>query len=234
MIMRQSTEFDGKISFAFDEKVSNDPESQPIPLQSRPSRLACWELPRRTRSKRTLTTRRQVACVCASISPGTNAQAMLLLPSTLCRAHGEVWPLFYEPLVSGGNLLGVWVLPEEYRKIGFVWEMDTGKCFGIERRAVTAGPYTFMRQSIEVAGMISVVLYVKVSNDPESAPIPVQSRDFTALARHCFCGWEWKEALDGGLAFVLAKEGLTDFRVCESCERGVPGRRRRRGLVNSF
>ena len=145
---------------------------------------------------------------------------MLLLPSTLCRAHGEVWPLFYEPLVSGGDRLGVWVLPEEYRKIGFVWEMDTGKCFGIERRAVTAGPYTFMRQSIEVAGMISVVLYVKVSNDPESAPIPVQSRDFTALARHCFCGWDWKE-------------GLTDFEVCESCVRGVPGRRRRRRLVSS-
>merc|ERR1712129_342218 len=34
----------------------------------------------------------------------------------------------------------------------------------------------------EVAGKISFVLYVKVSNDPESAPIPVQSRDFTALA----------------------------------------------------
>ena len=103
------------------------------------------------------------------------------LPSTLCRAHGEVWPLFYEPLVSGGGRLGVWVLPEEYRKIGFVWEMDTGKCFRIERRAFPAGPYTFMRQSTEVAGMISFVHYVKVSNDPESAPIPVQSRDFTAL-----------------------------------------------------
>jgi len=42
---------------------------------------------------------------------------------------------FYEPLVSGGNLLGVWVLPEEYRKIGFFWEMESGKCFRIERRA---------------------------------------------------------------------------------------------------
>merc|ERR1712032_895535 len=39
---------------------------------------------------------------------------------------------FYEPLVSGGNLLGVWVLPEEYRKIGFFWEMNSGKCFRIE------------------------------------------------------------------------------------------------------
>merc|ERR1719505_49691 len=36
---------------------------------------------------------------------------------------------FYEPLVSGGNLLGVWVLPEEMRKIGFFWEMNSGKCF---------------------------------------------------------------------------------------------------------
>merc|ERR1712151_909412 len=73
---------------------------------------------------------------------------------------------FYEPLVSGGNLLGVWVLPEEYRKIGFF----------------PAGPYTFLRQSTEVAGKISFVLYVKVSNDPGSKPIPVQSRDYTALA----------------------------------------------------
>nr|AAV35378.1 luciferase [Alexandrium tamarense] len=89
---------------------------------------------------------------------------------------------FYEPLVSGGNLLGVWVLPEEYRKIGFFWEMESGKCFRIERRAFQAGPYTFLRQSTEVAGKISFVLYVKVSNDPGSEPIPVQSRDYTALA----------------------------------------------------
>merc|ERR1712127_201358 len=89
---------------------------------------------------------------------------------------------FYEPLVSGGNLLGVWVLPEEYRKIGFFWEMESGKCFRIERRAFQAGKYTFMRQSTEVAGKISFIFYVKVSNDPESAPIPLQSRDYTALA----------------------------------------------------
>jgi len=89
---------------------------------------------------------------------------------------------FYEPLVSGGNLLGVWVLPEEYRKIGFFWEMESGKCFRIERRAFQAGPYTFLRQSTEVAGKISFVLYVKVCNDPGSQPIPVQSRDYTALA----------------------------------------------------
>merc|ERR1712107_961524 len=53
---------------------------------------------------------------------------------------------------------------------------------GIERRAFPAGPYTFLRQSTEVAGKISFVLYVKVSNDPGSKPIPVQSRDYTALA----------------------------------------------------
>merc|ERR1712127_524658 len=63
---------------------------------------------------------------------------------------------FYEPLVSGGNLMGVWVLPEEYRKIGFFWEMDSGKCFRIERRAFPGGPYTFMRQSTEVAGRDNV------------------------------------------------------------------------------
>merc|ERR1711963_1272807 len=89
---------------------------------------------------------------------------------------------FYEPLVSGGNLLGVWVLPEEYRKIGFFWEMDSGKCFRIERRAYPVGPYMFLRQATEVGGKLSFVFYIKVSNDPESKPIPVQSRDYTALA----------------------------------------------------
>merc|ERR1711953_1010660 len=88
----------------------------------------------------------------------------------------------YEPLVSGGNLLGVWVLPEEYRKIGFFWEMNSGKCFRLERRAFQAGAFTFLRQATEVAGKVSFIFYVKVSNDPESAPIPVQSRDYTALA----------------------------------------------------
>jgi len=96
--------------------------------------------------------------------------------------HWRSGHYFYEPLVSGGNLLGVWVLPEEYRKIGFFWEMESGKCFRIERRAFPAGPYTFMRQSTEIGGKISFVMYVKVSNDPESKPIPLQSRDYTALA----------------------------------------------------
>ena len=64
---------------------------------------------------------------------------------------------FYEPLVSGGNLMGVWVLPEEYRKIGFFWEMDSGKCFRIERRAYPVGPYMMLRQTTEVAGKLSFV-----------------------------------------------------------------------------
>merc|ERR1712137_572085 len=90
---------------------------------------------------------------------------------------------FYEPLVSGGNLFGVWVLPEEYRKIGFFWEMNSGKVFRIQRNAWMQGGYMFMRQSTEAFGRISHVLYVKVSNDPESGPRPaLQSRDFTALA----------------------------------------------------
>ena len=91
---------------------------------------------------------------------------------------------FYEPLVSGGNLLGVWVLPEEYRKIGFFWEMDSGKCFRIERRAFQRNGLMFLRQATEVAGKISFVFYVKVSDDPESQIIPVQSRCYTALAGH--------------------------------------------------
>ena len=73
---------------------------------------------------------------------------------------------FYEPLVPGGNLMGVWVLPEEYRKIGFFWEMDSGRCFRIERRAFKRGPYMFLRQATEVNGKISFVFYVKVSDDP--------------------------------------------------------------------
>merc|ERR1712088_540966 len=77
----------------------------------------------------------------------------------------------------GGNLLGVWVLPEEYRKIGFFWEMESGKCFRIERRAFPAGPYTFLRQATEVNGTISFVLYVKVDNDPGSQPIPCTAKD---------------------------------------------------------
>merc|ERR1711884_857164 len=89
---------------------------------------------------------------------------------------------FYEPLVSGGNLLGVWVLPEEYRKIGFFYEMDSGKNFRIERRAYPVGPYMILRQATEVNGTISFVFYIKVDNDPGSKPIPVQSRDYTALA----------------------------------------------------
>merc|ERR1712051_1158417 len=34
----------------------------------------------------------------------------------------------------------------------------------------------------EIGGKISFVMYCKVSNDPESKPIPLQSRDYTALA----------------------------------------------------
>merc|ERR1711992_236633 len=69
-----------------------------------------------------------------------------------------------------------------YRKIGFFWEMESGRCFRIERRAYPVGPYMFLRQSTEVNGKVSFVFYVKVSNDPGSKPIPLQSRDYTALA----------------------------------------------------
>merc|ERR1712151_758799 len=78
--------------------------------------------------------------------------------------------------------LGVWVLPEEYRKIGFFWEMNSGKCFRIERRAYPVGPYMVLRQSTEVAGKISFVFHYLLDNDPGSKPIPVQSRCYTALA----------------------------------------------------
>jgi len=89
---------------------------------------------------------------------------------------------FLEPLVSGGDLLGLWVLPEEYRTIGIFWEMESGHCFRIERRIFPAGPYTFLRQATEISGKVSFIFYVKVSNDPGFKPIPLQSRDDTALA----------------------------------------------------
>ena len=60
----------------------------------------------------------------------------------------------------------------------------SGKCFRIERRAYPVGPYMFLRQATEVSGKISFVFYLKVSDDPESQIIPVQSRDYTALAGH--------------------------------------------------
>jgi len=89
---------------------------------------------------------------------------------------------FHEPLVSGGHLLGVWVLPEEHRKIGVFWETESGRCFRIERRVFPEGPYTFLRQATEINGKVSFIFYVKVSNDPGSKPIPPQSRDDAALA----------------------------------------------------
>jgi len=90
---------------------------------------------------------------------------------------------FYEPLVSGSHLFGVWILPEEYLKVGFFYEMTSGNCFRIQRKAFWDSGYLFMRQSTEAFGKVSHVFYVKVSNDAESEKLPdLQSRDFTALA----------------------------------------------------
>merc|ERR1712157_176854 len=90
---------------------------------------------------------------------------------------------FYEPLVSGSHLFGVWILPEEFLKVGFFYEMTSGNCFRIQRRAFWDSGYLFMRQSTEAFGKVSHVFYVKVSNDAESEKLPdLQSRDFTALA----------------------------------------------------
>ena len=46
-------------------------------------------------------------------------------------APGSLVKLLRTPFVSGSNLLGVWVLPEEYRKIGLFWEMESNRCFRI-------------------------------------------------------------------------------------------------------
>jgi hypothetical protein len=113
------------------------------------SNLECSGL-RKAKSWLTPITKRQVACICGSTSSWTRAQWLHPSPSTPWRSGHY----FYEPLVSGGNLLGVWVLPEEYRKV-----------------------------STEVDGKISVAYYVKVDNNPGSKPIPLQSRDYTASAR---------------------------------------------------
>ena len=98
-----------------------------------------------------------------------------------CQKSGHC---FYEPLVSGGNLLGVWVIPEEYRKIGFFREMDSGKCFRIERRAFERDGLMVLRQATEVNAKIAFIFYMKVSHDHEAQIIPLQSRDYTALAGH--------------------------------------------------
>ena len=64
--------------------------------------------------------------------------------------------------MSGSLLFGVWVLPEEYRKIGFFWDMTSRKCFRIQRNAWFDSGYMFMRQSTKAFGRISHNFYVKV------------------------------------------------------------------------
>ena len=49
---------------------------------------------------------------------------------------------FHEPFVSGGNLLGVWVLLKLPNNIGLFKEIESGKCFHFVRRAFLIGPYT--------------------------------------------------------------------------------------------
>ena len=80
--------------------------------------------------------------------------------------------------------MGVWVIPEEYRKIGFFREMDSGKCFRIERRAFERDGLMVLRQATEVNAKIAFIFYMKVSHDHEAQIIPLQSRDYTALAGH--------------------------------------------------
>ena len=60
------------------------------------------------------------------------------------------------------SLVGVWVLPEEYSKIGFFWEMTSRKCFPIQRNAWFDSGNMFVRQSTEAFGRISHIFYVKV------------------------------------------------------------------------
>eukprot|EP00413_Alexandrium_margalefii_P048922 CAMPEP_0204608552 /NCGR_PEP_ID=MMETSP0661-20131031/60384_1 /ASSEMBLY_ACC=CAM_ASM_000606 /TAXON_ID=109239 /ORGANISM="Alexandrium margalefi, Strain AMGDE01CS-322" /LENGTH=136 /DNA_ID=CAMNT_0051620085 /DNA_START=1 /DNA_END=411 /DNA_ORIENTATION=- len=65
---------------------------------------------------------------------------------------------------------------------GFYWEMDSGRCFRIERRIFVRNGLMMMRQITEMNGALSFIFHVKVSMDPGYHPIPVQSRDHTALA----------------------------------------------------
>ena len=71
----------------------------------------------------------------------------------------------------------------EYRKIGFFWKLCPASV-SASNACIREKRPMIMRQSTEFDGKISFVFYVKVSNDPESKPIPLQSRDFTALAGH--------------------------------------------------
>ena len=99
--------------------------------------------------------------------------------------------------------MGVWVLPEEYRKIGFFYEMDSGRCFRIERRAFERNGYMILRQTTEVGGQLSFVSNVKVSNDPESQPIPV----------HKLCKDPYSEEVQRFTENLLA-QGDVDKTLC--------------------
>ena len=78
-------------------------------------------------------------------------------------------------------MLGVWVCPEEYRKLGFSWKMDSSKGFRFECRPYPFGPHGILRKATEVNKKISSVLGGKVGNDPGSKPIRVQSGTLGAL-----------------------------------------------------
>merc|ERR1711963_77503 len=92
-----------------------------LPSSKRLSKQACLELPRRIRSQQTQIITRQVECSCASTSSVIFAQWMPLLRSLPVGSALKSGHYFYEPLVSGGNLLGVWVLPEDYPKKRDTW-----------------------------------------------------------------------------------------------------------------
>ena len=52
----------------------------------------------------------------------------------------------YDPLVSGGNLIGVVCCPR-VRKIGIFWEMDSSRLFRIERWAFKRNGYMILQQA---------------------------------------------------------------------------------------
>ena len=66
---------------------------------------------------------------------------------------------FYEPLVSGGNIMGDGCCPRVQQDWSLLGD-GLGRCFRTERRAFPVGPCMLLRQATEVKGNISFVFYI--------------------------------------------------------------------------
>ena len=100
-----------------------------LPSSRRPSKRACLELPRHMRSQRIQTTTTQVECSCASTETVRSANLMLPLQSVPTgSAPGDLVTTSMNHLSQEAISLEMGV-PEEYRKIGFFFEMESSRSF---------------------------------------------------------------------------------------------------------